>query len=133
MPTKEGYIFKGWYTEESGGIEITRDTNVTITSNLTLYAHWEALGLHIHSTVIKHENSHTVEIDLYDITVPCNIIVVGYKNKATTALETRPYSQDRETFTLQGDIDTIKVMLWDDKMHPLCAPEVITQNHWTVQ
>ena len=41
-PTREQYTFVGWYTESSGGTEVTSSTKVTITSDQTLYAHWTA-------------------------------------------------------------------------------------------
>lgn len=38
MPsTRSGYTFDGWYTASSGG---TKVTSLTVTSNVTLYAHW---------------------------------------------------------------------------------------------
>lgn len=39
--TRKGYDFKGWFTEESGGNQITADTTVKITSDQTLYAQWD--------------------------------------------------------------------------------------------
>lgn len=39
-PTRTGYYFAGWYTAASGGSLVKEDTNVSITSNQTLYAHW---------------------------------------------------------------------------------------------
>ncbi|WP_165252635.1 InlB B-repeat-containing protein [Adlercreutzia sp. ZJ304] len=41
-PTRAGYTFAGWYTDASGGTQVTSSTKVTITSNQTLYAHWTA-------------------------------------------------------------------------------------------
>ena len=41
LPTREGYIFLGWYTAASGGTLITANTNVTLTANQTLYAQWQ--------------------------------------------------------------------------------------------
>ena len=38
-PTRSGYIFKGWFTEESGGDEVTEET--TFDANATIYAHWK--------------------------------------------------------------------------------------------
>ncbi|MBQ7118591.1 MAG: InlB B-repeat-containing protein [Oscillospiraceae bacterium] len=40
LPTasRDYYTFDGWYTSASGGEKITEDT--TITSNITIYAHW---------------------------------------------------------------------------------------------
>ena len=39
-PTKEGYIFAGWYTAPDGGEQF--DFNQEITGNITLYAHWSS-------------------------------------------------------------------------------------------
>ena len=39
--TREGYTFLGWYTEKSGGTQITSST--IITSDLTVYAQWNPI------------------------------------------------------------------------------------------
>lgn len=39
-PTKDGYIFNGWYTASSGGTKITENSTVSITAAQTLYAQW---------------------------------------------------------------------------------------------
>jgi|GEM_PF-1270110 len=39
--SKAGYVFKGWYTEKTGGTRIASDDIVKITVNTVLYAHWE--------------------------------------------------------------------------------------------
>ena len=41
-PTREGYTFLGWFTEQDGGTQITSDTIFNGNSNQTLYAHWQA-------------------------------------------------------------------------------------------
>ena len=41
-PTRTGYSFDGWYTAKEGGSQVTSGAKVTITSNQTLYAHWNA-------------------------------------------------------------------------------------------
>ncbi len=41
-PTRPGYDFDGWYTAQNGGNKILSDSNVEITSDQTLYAHWKA-------------------------------------------------------------------------------------------
>ena len=38
VPTRNGYVFEGWYTSKVGGTKVTSSTIVT--SNMTLYAHW---------------------------------------------------------------------------------------------
>ena len=40
VPSREGYIFTGWYTEATGGQKVTSLDETTHTK--TLYAHWEA-------------------------------------------------------------------------------------------
>ncbi len=40
VPTRDGYIFDGWYTASSGGNKVESSTKVSITSEQTLYAHW---------------------------------------------------------------------------------------------
>lgn len=37
-PIRDGYKFLGWYTEATGGSKVT---SLTVTENITLYAHWE--------------------------------------------------------------------------------------------
>ena len=41
--TQSGYTFNGWYTEATGGTEVTSTTMVTTADNHTLYAQWEAI------------------------------------------------------------------------------------------
>lgn len=38
-PTWDGYAFKGWYTEKTGGSRV--DASTAFSSDTTLYAHWE--------------------------------------------------------------------------------------------
>lgn len=40
VPTKNGYLFLGWYTEKIDGDKIDKDTEVTIDHDHTLYAIW---------------------------------------------------------------------------------------------
>lgn len=40
VPSRTGYIFKGWYTEAAGGELITENTIYTIADNSTIYAQW---------------------------------------------------------------------------------------------
>ncbi len=42
VPERTGYTFKGWYDQEIGGEQITKDTKVEVTDdNTKLYAQWE--------------------------------------------------------------------------------------------
>ena len=40
VPTYTGFFFVGWFTEQTGGTEVTSATVVKITEDQTLYAHW---------------------------------------------------------------------------------------------
>ena len=42
-PTRNGYIFNGWFTEASGGSQIVASSTVRITNSITLYAHWDII------------------------------------------------------------------------------------------
>jgi uncharacterized repeat protein (TIGR02543 family) len=44
IPSKTGYDFDGWYTEETGGEQISNTTKVTTASEHTLYAHWKVIS-----------------------------------------------------------------------------------------
>ena len=41
-PQRTGYSFDGWYTDVSGGTQITNATKVQLSDNQTIYAHWTA-------------------------------------------------------------------------------------------
>ena len=41
-PTRSNYRFLGWFTQASGGTQITSTS--TVTGSATLYAHWEIIG-----------------------------------------------------------------------------------------
>lgn len=55
-PSRTGYIFAGWYTDATGGSEVTADTVVTKTENHSLYAHWTNVSV----TVTLSGNGGTV-------------------------------------------------------------------------
>ena len=40
VPTRTGYKFTGWYTAADGGEQVTDSTQVNLSGNQTLYAHW---------------------------------------------------------------------------------------------
>lgn len=57
IPTRDGYKFLGWYTEATGGSKVT---SLTVTKNVTLYAHWEKeQGSAVQNIVIAGGESET--------------------------------------------------------------------------
>ncbi len=59
-PTKTGYTFAGWFTQASGGTQVTASTTVSITANQTLYAHWT---INTYTVTWKNEDGTTLETD----------------------------------------------------------------------
>lgn len=56
------------------------------------------------------------------------VIIAGYKGNKLVALEINDYSEDFKPVVLDGDIDKIKVMVWDNnaKMKPVTTAEEIS-------
>ena len=40
-PTRDGYVFKGWYTSETSGTQILSTTKYTSTQDTTIFAQWQ--------------------------------------------------------------------------------------------
>ena len=57
-PTRSGWAFEGWWTEQTGGAEVRYTTLVTATRTHTLYAHWRSLANSM--TVTFNSNGGTV-------------------------------------------------------------------------
>ena len=43
VPTRVGYTFDGWFTEQEDGTQIMANSTVAITADQTLFAHWTAI------------------------------------------------------------------------------------------
>lgn len=56
-PTKEGFIFEGWYTSSTGGTKITNETTVTETKDHTLYAQWRQEKIKCSELTYKCKNT----------------------------------------------------------------------------
>lgn len=135
IPTKSGYTFKGWYTSASEGTQITSSTKVSITSAQTLYAQWEEVIPYTESTVIKSGSKFFVDTKVYDFIAPYNILIVGYKGNRFVTMKRVLHDEQNSPYTLEGDIDEIKVMVWEDlsTIRPLCEAEVIPSSKFIVE
>lgn len=108
-PTRKGYIFKGWYTSNSGGDCITGDSTVQITANQTLYARWEQAFYTIIYDVNGGENSDWDVSSELDKTISISNIIPtrnGYRfigwAKVKEAIEADYMPND--TYTENSDI-----------------------------
>ncbi|MCI6627736.1 MAG: InlB B-repeat-containing protein [Tenericutes bacterium] len=75
VPIKIHAIFKGWYTEKTGGTKVDENTIVTQIGQQTLYAHWEDTMI----TYIKLASNYscngvTVGDPLFTYTGECEVI-----------------------------------------------------------
>lgn len=48
VPTRTNYTFVGWFTEASGGTEVTSDTILSEVKDITLYAHWSLITYNVY-------------------------------------------------------------------------------------
>lgn len=62
-PTRTGYTFAGWFTEEDGGTQVEEDTIVKTAGEHWLYAHWTAKKYH---TLLNSNSANSAgTTDLY--------------------------------------------------------------------
>ena len=129
-PIRNGYEFLGWYTAATGGNIVSESTKVTITSNQTLYAQWEALPPYTDSSVNKSGTSYQIQTNTYHLPEDCTVMVAGYNENKLVSLA----PSINGTATLSGDIDTVKVMAWESLsgLTSLCEAEVIPESEFIV-
>ena len=84
------------------------------------------------SKVTKSGSVCAAEAALRNIADGSYIILSAYSGGKLIAADYRQYSTDSETFTVSGDIDKIKVMIWKDlqSFTPIGDAEVIEKNEW---
>ena len=72
---------------------------------------------------------------MHNITAPYDIFIVGYKNNKFVTMKRVPHNEQNSPYTLEGDIDEIKVMVWDglSTLKPLCEAEEIPSSKWIVE
>ena len=78
MPTRDRYIFQGWYTARTGGVKVTPETKVT--RAVTYYAYW-----------VYGVTSYTVTFDpMWGEVTPSNRVVQSGKTVGALPVPTRP-------------------------------------------
>jgi uncharacterized repeat protein (TIGR02543 family) len=95
-PTRSGYTFGGWYTEQNGGgAQFTAST--TITATMTVYAMW---------TVVQMPSNLSLEASLAWISENAaegKAYTITLKNNETTAPKTLSYDGKNISITIAGD------------------------------
>jgi len=122
-PTRENYIFDGWYTSAVGGDKITADTIVTISNDHTLYAHWGPIEPHTSTTI----NNHLFTIKCSNIENGNLVILALYNDKKFVKLYKEIYQVEDIPFTVTEDYDEAKVMVWKDlnTLKPITDVEIV--------
>jgi len=87
------------------------------------------------STVMKNGNILTIHTELYNFTAPYDILIVCYKGNQFVTMKRVPHNEQNSPYTLEGDIDKIKVMVWDNlsTLKPLCKAEEITSDKFIIE
>ena len=57
-PTRDGYVFKGWYTSETSGTQILSTTKYTSTQDTTIYAQWQDTWANHASDALTSEDGY---------------------------------------------------------------------------
>lgn len=117
-PTKDGYIFDGWYTSAEGGEKVTEETTMAATEDHTLYAHWTPTPAHTSTTI----NDNLFTIECTNVENGSRVILALYKDKKFVKLYEEVYQGEDIQFTVTEAYDDAKVMVWKD----LSTPKPVT-------
>ena len=110
--TRTGYTFLGWFTDPSGGTEVTSST--VITADIIVYAHW-----HEDVTVTLHTDGGTIEYNT--ITVHYNSAVGTIPTPTKTGNTFAGWYQD-ENLTVPATSETI--ITQDTDLYAKWLPDV---------
>lgn len=88
IPYQNNYHFAGWYTAKSGGVRITDKTDVNLTGNQTLYAHWTKSAVYVES----------MESGNWQIRFPSNFHFPVYNSETAAEMYSNVYHGIYATF-----------------------------------
>ena len=116
----------GWYTDTPDRLWNFKTDKIS--SDITLYAAWKKID----ADVTKSGSTYTIVTKLSNIDLNSSIIVAGYKDDTFEIADSKVHSGENKTFTITGDFDKIKIMVWNmDSLYPLHCAKVITTNSIT--
>lgn len=103
-PTRDGYKFLGWYTEADGGNKVT---SLTVTKNVTLYAHWEKeQGSVIENVTLVGNDSAILSVWYDEVSAPVDFSKVEYeyqdKNDTFGVLGVKKNAKQYAKMTING-------------------------------
>ena len=116
IPVREGYVFDGWYTAAEGGTQVASST--TISSDMTVYAHWTVATYEIHYDANGGLNAPESQIKKHGTNLAlseakpqkADYIFMGW---ATEENPTEVKYQPGDTYTENSDIMLIAVWEYD--------------------
>lgn len=98
--TREKHIFKGWYTEKTGGQKVEETTIVTKNKEHTLYAHWEEIK---YTVTFKNDDGSILQTETLNVGE-----IPEYKGATPTKAQTAQY-----IYTFKGWNKVIEAVLED--------------------
>ena len=106
-PTKTGYTFSGWYTDQACTTLFEGDA---ITSDLVLYAGWTANNytVHLHFVAGSEERTQSFVYDTAQTLAPNEFVYTGYTFKGwatSTPATSVKYTDEQEVKNLTADAD----------------------------
>lgn len=104
IPTRDGYKFLGWYTEATGGSKVT---SLTVTKNVTLYAHWEKeQGSVVENVTLVGNDSAILSVWYDEVSAPVDFSKVEYeyqdKNDTFGVLGVKKNAKQYAKMTING-------------------------------
>lgn len=79
----------------------------------------------ITATTQRYSNYSTATVRLYSMPESCYIIIAEYISNRCVDVEVREYQTATEQFNIPDEVDTIKVMVWDDYIKPVVKAKTI--------
>ena len=110
-------------------------TSLGVNYNYSDYVEFEVKGnITTESTVTKSGAKLIIDIKVHNFEEPYDIFIVGYKGNQFVTMKRVPYNELNSPYTLDGNIDKIKVMVWDSiNFKPLCEAEAITEDEFLIE
>lgn len=130
-PTKDGYDFKGWFTEETGGEKVEHITAENISELTTLYAHWDEIQTDEYELVSADQANNKVKV-IKRTDESAYIIIATYTENGNLVKATIKDISDVNTTAAGEEIEVAgafdgeyvkaKVFMWNSlsDMQPRC-------------